>query len=55
QQIDTVLLVGHLGVLRVSALFLQKQTIAQYWDVEFKQGCYSLWDNKSQRFIISNQ
>ncbi|ELY0811564.1 alpha-ribazole phosphatase [Listeria monocytogenes] len=55
QQIDTVLLAGHLGVLRVIALFLQKQTIAQYWDVDFKQGCYSLWDNKSQRFIISNQ
>ncbi|EAG3840851.1 alpha-ribazole phosphatase [Listeria monocytogenes] len=55
QQFDTVLLVGHLGVLRVIALFLQKQTIAQYWDIDFKQGCYSLWDNKSQRFLISNQ
>ncbi|MBC1543622.1 alpha-ribazole phosphatase [Listeria cossartiae] len=55
QQHDTVLLVGHLGVLRVIALFLQKQTIAQYWDIDFKQGCYSLWDNQSQRFLISNQ
>lgn len=55
QQLDTVLLVGHLGVLRVIALFLQKQTIAQYWDIDFKQGYYSLWDSESQRFLISNR
>ncbi|MBF2392035.1 alpha-ribazole phosphatase [Listeria marthii] len=55
QQFDRVLLVGHLGVLRVIALFLQKQTIAQYWDADFKQGCYSLWDSESQCFLISNQ
>ncbi|MDT0013436.1 alpha-ribazole phosphatase [Listeria cossartiae] len=55
QQFDTVLLVGHLGVLRVIALFLQKQTIVQYWDVDFKQGYYSLWDSESQRFLISNR
>ncbi|MCB2780018.1 alpha-ribazole phosphatase, partial [Listeria monocytogenes] len=29
--------------------------IAQYWDIDYKQGCYSLWDNKSQQFLISNQ
>ncbi|MBC6181237.1 alpha-ribazole phosphatase [Listeria welshimeri] len=55
QQFDTVLFVGHLGVLRVIALFLQKQKIAFYWDNDFKQGTYSLWDNESQRFVILNQ
>lgn len=55
QQFDTVLFVGHLGVLRVIALFLQKQKITFYWDNDFKQGTYSLWDNESQRFVILNQ
>ncbi|MBC1350842.1 alpha-ribazole phosphatase [Listeria innocua] len=55
QKLDTVLFVGHLGVLRAIALFLQDQKIAQFWDTDFKQGCYSLWDNRSQSFLISNQ
>ncbi|AHI55628.1 alpha-ribazole phosphatase [Listeria ivanovii] len=55
QKLDRVLIVGHLGVLRLISLFLQNQKIAQYWDTDFKQGYYSLWDNESASFLISNK
>lgn len=55
QNLNTVLIVGHLGVLRLITLFLQKKQITQYWDADFKQGCYSLWDNDSARFLILNK
>ncbi|MBC1878914.1 alpha-ribazole phosphatase [Listeria seeligeri] len=55
QKLNTVLIVGHLGVLRLIVLFLQKKKIAQYWDADFKQGFYSLWDNESASFTIYNK